>query len=95
MGTIALTPPELEGAAATLQRAGTELSDVGGRGPESTGAGNLGLPELEQAVVDLSKSSFQVVVALYYSVAQTGRNLAASAYAYQTVDGRSMRTGGR
>jgi hypothetical protein len=93
MSTIALTPGDLEATASTLQRAGSELSSVGGRTPGG-GPGDLGSPELEQAVAELSKSSFQVVVALYYAVAQTGRNLALSSYAYMTVDGRSMRTGG-
>jgi hypothetical protein len=93
VSAIAVTPAELAGAAAGLQRAGGDLSTVGGRALRGTGAGDLGAPELERAVVELSEASLQVVIALFNAVERTGANLAASAAAYETADGRSMRGG--
>jgi hypothetical protein len=95
MSTIEVTPNELAGAGATLQRAGGSLSTVGARSASGTGAGDLGSPELEQAVTELCEASMDVVVALWNAVNMTGANLAAAGAAYQTVDGRSMRPGGR
>jgi hypothetical protein len=85
VGTIAVTPGDLSGAAATLQRAGGGLTKVGVR-TMNGGAGDLGAPELDQAVVDLCDHSFEVVTALWNAVSMTGTNLAASASAYQAAD---------
>jgi hypothetical protein len=95
MSSIEVTPAELAAAAASLQRAGGDVSTVGVRSMNGTGAGDLGSPELEQAVAELCDSSFAVVVALWNSVNLTGANLAAAAAAYSAVDSRSMRPGGR
>jgi hypothetical protein len=94
MSMIEVTPAELAGAGARLQRAGGDLSTVGVRSMRGTGGGDLGSPELEQAVAELCDSSFAVVVALWNAVNQTGANLAAAGAAYQAVDSRSMRPGG-
>ena len=93
MSSIEVTPSELAGAASSLQRAGNDLSTVGVRSMRGTGNGDLGSPELEQAVAELCDASFVVVVALWNAVNQTGANLAAAAAAYQIVDERSMRGG--
>jgi hypothetical protein len=95
MGTLAVTPGELEGAAASLQRAGNDVSTVGVRSMRGTGSGDLGSPELEQAVAELSEASFGVVVALWNAVNLTGVNVAAAAAAYGYVDGSVMPRGGR
>lgn len=94
MSSIEVTPAELSAAAASLQRAGNDVATVGVRAMNGTGAGDLGSPELEQAVAELCDSSFGVVLALWNSVNLTGANLAAAAAAYGTVDSQSMRPGG-
>lgn len=94
MGTIQVTPGELAGAGATLQRAGGDLSTLGANSKRGIGTGDLGSPQLEQAVAALCESSFAVVVALWNAVNQTGANVAAAASAYQIVDERAM-LGGR
>lgn len=93
MSSIEVTPADLAAAAASLQRAGGDVSTVGVRSMRGTGSGDLGSPELEAAVADLCNSSFGVVVALWNSVNMTGANLAATAAAYDAVDSRSMRYG--
>jgi hypothetical protein len=95
MSTIEVTPGELAGAAARLQRAGDDLSTVGVRSMRGTGTGDLGSPELEQAVAELSEASFRVVVALWNAVNLTGVNLAAAAAAYGYVDATVLPRGGR
>ena len=95
MSTIEVTPAELSAAAASLQRAGGDVSTVGVRSMNGTGAGDLGSPELEQAVVELCDSGFAVVVALWNAVNMTGANLSAASAAYNAADARSMRPGGR
>jgi hypothetical protein len=95
LSTIEVTPSDLAGAARSLQRAGGDLSTVGGRSLRGTGSGDLGTPELEQAVAELCDASFGVVVALWNAVNLTGANLAAAAAAYQIVDERAMLRGGR
>ena len=85
MGVIEVTPSDLAGAAATLQRAGGDLTTVGLR-TMGGGAGDLGAPELDRAVVDLCDQSVNVVMALWNAVNLTGSNLAASASAYQAAD---------
>jgi hypothetical protein len=85
MGTINVTPGDLTGAAATLQRAGGGLSKVGVR-TMNGGAGDLGAPALDQAVVDLCDRSLDVAMALWNAVSLTGANLAASASAYTGAD---------
>jgi hypothetical protein len=94
MSTLEVTPDELAGAAASLQRAGNDVSAVGGR-TLSGGAGDLGAPELEQAVVEMCDDSFRVAVALWNAVNLTGTNLAAAAAAYGYVDATVMPRGGR
>jgi hypothetical protein len=95
MSVIEVTPGELAGAAASLQRAGDGTATVGVRAMRGTGSGDLGAPELEQAVVELCDASFSVAVALWNAVNMTGANLAAAAAAYDAVDSRSMRPGPR
>lgn len=95
MSVIEVTPDELAGAAASLRRAGNDVSTVGGRALGRTGAGDLGAPELEQAVVEACESSFRVAAALVHAVNLTGSNLAAGAAAYGYVDATVMPRGGR
>jgi hypothetical protein len=94
MSSIAVTPAELAAAAGSLERAAGDVATVGVRSMRGTGAGDLGSPELEQAVTELCQSSFAVVFALWNAVSATGANLAAAGQAYDTVDSRSMRPGG-
>jgi hypothetical protein len=95
VGTIEVTPGELAGAAASLQRAGNDVSTVGVRSVRGTGSGDLGSPELEQAVAEMCDASFGVAVALWNAVNMTGVNLAAAAAAYGYVDASVMPRGGR
>jgi hypothetical protein len=95
MSTLEVTPDELDGAAASLQRAGNDVSRVGGRALGGTGAGDLGAPELEQAVVEMCDDSLRVAVALWNAVNLTGTNLAAAAAAYGYVDATVLPRGGR
>jgi hypothetical protein len=92
--TFQVTPGELVGAAGSLRRAGSEVSSVGGRAMRGGGAGDLGAPELEQAVVDVCESSFHVAASLAHAVTLTGRNLGAGAAAYGYVDANVIPGGG-
>jgi hypothetical protein len=94
VGTIAVIPPELQAAAATLQRAGQELANPGGGKQRCTAAGDYGSPELERAVADVSASSLKVVFALWTAVGQAGANAAAASLAYTTTDSTVMPKGG-
>jgi hypothetical protein len=91
MSTLEVTP----GAAASLQRAGNDVSTVGVRSMRGSGSGDLGAPELEEAVVEMCDASFSVAVALWNAVNLTGTNLAAAAAAYGYVDASVMPRGGR
>jgi hypothetical protein len=95
MSTLEVTPGELAGAAASLQRAGNDVSTVGVRSMRGSGSGDLGAPELEEAVVEMCDASFSVAVALWNAVNLTGTNLAAAAAAYGYVDASVMPRGGR
>jgi hypothetical protein len=90
VGTIAVIPPELQAAAATLQHAGRELSDPVGGQRRCTVGGDYGSPELARAVADVSASSLQVVFALWTAVGQAGANAAAASLAYRTTDSTVM-----
>jgi len=94
VGTIAVIPPELQAAAATLQRAGQELANPGGGKSRCTAAGDYGSPELERAVAEVSASSMKIVFALWSAVAQAGANAAAASLAYATTDSTVMPHGG-
>jgi hypothetical protein len=93
VGTIEVTPGELAGAAARLQRAGNDVSTVGVRSMRGSGSGDLGAPELEQAVVEICGASFGVAAALCNAINQTGVNLAAAGAAYGYVDASVMPRG--
>jgi hypothetical protein len=92
MGTIAVTPAQLDGAASMLRRAGSELK---GCSPRGLGAGDLGSPEVESALTELSAATLAVVDALAGAVALAGLNLGAGAGLYSSVDATAMRPGGR
>jgi hypothetical protein len=94
VGTIAVVPPELEAAAATLQRAGQELANPGGGRNRCTAAGEYGSPELERAVGEVSASSVKIALALLSAVEQAGANAAAASLAYGTTDSTVMPHGG-
>lgn len=95
MGTIAVIPPELQAAAASLENAGRELANPGGGANRCTAAGAFGSPELERAVTHVSASSMRIAAALLSAVAQAGANAAAAALAYGTTDATVMPHGGR
>jgi hypothetical protein len=94
VGTIAVTPPQLQTAAAILQRAGGELQSAASPGQRCTVGGDFGSPELERAVSEVSTKSLRIVFALWTAVGQAGVNASAAAFAYQTTDGTAMGQGG-
>lgn len=94
MSRIAVIPPELQAAAATLENAGQELANPGGGKTRCTAAGDYGSPELERAVAHVSASSMRIVAALLGAVAQAGANAAAASLAYSTTDATVMPHGG-
>lgn len=94
MGTIAVIPPELQAAAATLENAGRELANPTGTNRCTVG-GDYGSPELERAVAHVSASGMRIAAALLTAVAQAGANAAAASLAYGTTDATVMPHGGR
>jgi len=94
VGTIAVTPAQLQAAAGILQRGGHELSVAGSPGNKCTIGGDFGSPELERAVTEVSTKSTRIMFALWTAVGQAGANAAAASAAYQMTDGTAMGRGG-
>lgn len=90
MGTIAVTPTELEAAAATLRRAANRLSDSQGRVFGSRTIGDLGSDELDQAVYRLCNKAGGVVASLALTLGEAAAALGGGAGAYSEVDTHAM-----
>jgi hypothetical protein len=94
VGTIAVSLPQLQTAAAILQRAGSELSTAGAPGNKCVVGGDFGSPALERAVSEVSTKSLRIAFALWTAVEQAGSNAASASLAYGTTDGTAMGQGG-
>jgi hypothetical protein len=88
MSRFAVTPSELDAAAATLGGV-----DAVFRCPRA-GPGDLGSPELEAAVEEFNAAAVRLAEAMGQAVQAAGTNLAAAAAAYVAADMGAM-PGGR
>jgi hypothetical protein len=87
MSSFAVTPGELEAAAATLGSVQGEL------GCPSLGAGELGSPELEAAMASFYAAASRVALAMGEAVSASSAALAVGAAAYTATDLGAMPAG--
>jgi hypothetical protein len=89
-GRITVSPQELIGAAGTLRSVQADLSAASG----AHACGDLGSPELQAALSNLTEAVTQVAAALDGAVVAAALNTDAAANAYTLVDSTAM-GGGR
>lgn len=86
MGGFDVTPSELHAAGATLRRVRSELSTDNGIGAGGLAAGDVGYPDLSDAMSDFCRMAGTAATAMSQAVDLAGQNTEQAGTDYETAE---------